>query len=368
MKKVVMPRDTAQISDPQISAAANGAESANESYAPDLHYGADIGQALKAVRELKKLTVEQVAEITRVRRAYLVDIEAMRLDKLPSRPFTIGYIRAYAEALGLDGEAAVERFKAEEPVLDEPLRGPVGVDTDRDPRWAAIVAGVVVILAAIIAWNVAQRAMTANAPPSPTAPAKAAAQALAAQKSGTFNLGAPLPAPVESTTPPLYVTPGMPDDGSNTGGGVTTVKPLTKADGEAAVDISKLSPIFVATAKVYGAPASQPSAVTLQAIKGASLIVRGADGSIYFARQFAQGEAYRAPQLTGLMAEVSEPTNFQVFVRGQSRGVLPAAQTSLTKLADSVPAPAAKSAPAATVAPAAPAAAAAATPKPPQAK
>jgi transcriptional regulator with XRE-family HTH domain len=340
MRKVVMPLDTGRISEQQSSAQAKGAASANESYAPDVHYGADIGQALKVVREYRKLSVEQVAEITRIRRAYLADIEAMRLDKLPSRPFTIGYIRAYAEALGLDAEAAVERFKAEEPVLDEPLRGPVGVGSERDPRWAAIVVGVVVILAAIIVWNVAQRSMTANAPPSPTAPAKAAAQALAAQKSGTFNLGAPLPAPVESTTPPLYVTPGMPDDGSNTGGGVTTVKPVTKADGEAAVDISKLSPFFVATAKIYGAPASQPSAVTLQAIKGASLIVRGADGSIYFARQFAPGEAYRAPQLTGLLAEVSEPTNFQVFVRGQSKGVLPAAQTSLTKLADSAPKPA----------------------------
>jgi len=353
MRKVVMPLDTGRIREQPSSAPAPAAASANESYAPDLHYGADIGQALQAVREFQKLTLEQVAEITRVRRAYLADIEAMRLDKLPSRPFTIGYIRAYAEALGLDAEAAVERFKAEEPVLDEPLRGPVGVGADRDPRWAAIVVGVVVILAAIIVWNVAQRSMTANAPPSPTAPAKAVAQALAAQKSGTFNLGAPLPAPVESTTPPLYVTPGMPDDGSNTGGGVTTVKPVTKADGEAAVDVSKLSPVFVATSKVYGAPATQPSAVTLQAIKGASLIVRGADGSIYFARQFAPGEAYRAPLLTGLLAEVSEPTNFQVFVHGQSKGVLPAAQTSLTKLADSAPAPK-PAAPAGVPAPAAP--------------
>ncbi len=332
--KVVMPLDTGQVSNQHTSAEASDGASANESYAPDLHFGADIGQALKAVREFNKLTLEQVAETTRVRRAYLTDIEAMRLDKLPSRPFTIGYIRAYAVALGLDGEAAVERFKAEEPVLDEPLRGPAGVGADRDPRWAAIVVGVLVILAAIILWNIAQRAMIANAPPSPTAPAKAAAQALAAQKSGPFTLGAPLPAPVESTTPPLYVTPGMPDDGANTGTQVTTVKPTTKADGEAAVDLSKLSPIFVPVGKIYGAQVGQPSAVILQALKGGSLIVRGADGSIYFARQFAPGEAYRAPRLTGLTADVSEPTNFQVYVNGQSKGVLPAAQTSLTKLAE----------------------------------
>ena len=115
--------------------------------------GADIGQALREIRESRGLSLEAVADTTRVRRAYLADIEALRLEKLPSRPFTIGYIRAYAEALGLDGEAAVERFKAEEPDLDEPLRAPVGVIETGDPRLVAIVAAIVVMLAAIVLWQ-----------------------------------------------------------------------------------------------------------------------------------------------------------------------------------------------------------------------
>lgn len=307
---------------------------------PSVQAGADIGQALREMRERKKLSLEEVADITRVRRAYLADIEAMRLDKLPSRPFTIGYIRAYAEALGLDGEAAVERFKSEEPDLGEPLRAPVGVIETGDPRVVAIVAGIVVMLAAIVLWNVAQRAMTANAPPSPTASPKATAQALAAQKTGPFALGPPLPAPVESTTPPPYDTPGLPSLNPDAAGathaasGVAsglTPEPLTPAE------LARLSPVFVPNGKIYGAPADQPSAVTVQALKSASLIVRGADGSIYFARQFAAGEAFRAPQLAGLTATVSVPASFQVFVNGQSKGVLPAAQVSLNKLAEPAP-------------------------------
>jgi hypothetical protein len=147
------------------------------------------------------------------------------------------------------------------------------------------------------------------------------------------KLGAPLPAPVESTTPPLYHTPGMPDDGTPQPQDIYGNKLGLRPDGEPMVDPASLSPVFVATGKIYGAPASQPSNVTLQALKSASLIVRGADGSIYFARQFQPGEAFRAPWVAGLTAEASEPTNFQVFVGGQSKGVLPAAQTSLTQLA-----------------------------------
>jgi len=307
--------------------------------------GADIGQALREIRTARGLSLEAVADTTRVRRAYLADIEAMRLDRLPSRPFTIGYIRAYAEALGLDGEAAVERFKAEEPDLDEPLHAPVGVGEVSDPRMAAIIAGVVVLLVAIVLWNIAQRAMLANAPPPPTASAKAAAAALVTPATGTVALGAPLPAPVESTTPPLYQTPGLPDDAAERGSGPISAappKPNLKPDGEPMVDPAMLSPVFVATGKIYGAPAGQPSNLTLQALKSASLIVRGADGSIYFARQFGPGEAFRAPLVTGLTADVSEPTNFQVFVGGQSKGVLPAAQTSLTQLAQQGAPPVAK--------------------------
>jgi transcriptional regulator with XRE-family HTH domain len=324
----VVPLDTGRISDRQLPSDDDG-DPAN----PTLQSEADIGAALRAIRERRGLSLDEVAEATRVRRAYLADIEAMRLERLPSRPFTTGYIRAYAEALGLDGEAAAERFKAEEPDLDEPLHAPVGVGVERDPRVAAIVAAVVVMLAAIILWNVAQRTMMAGAPPPPTASTRAAALALAAPPPPVVKLGAPLPAPVESTTPPLYHTPGMPDDGAPQPQDVYGNKLGLRPDGEPVVDPASLSPVFVATGKVYGAPAGQPSNVTLQALKSASLIVRGADGSIYFARQFQPGEAFRAPWVAGLTAEVSEPSNFQVFVGGQSKGVLPAAQTSLTQLA-----------------------------------
>jgi cytoskeletal protein RodZ len=326
--------DTGRVTDLHVEASGGRGPAAHQTYAPSVQSGADIGQALKAVREFRKLSLEAVADTTRVRRSYLEAIEEMQLDKLPSRPFTIGYIRAYAEALGVDAEAAVERFKAEEPVLDEPLRAPVGVNNDRDPRLAAIVLAGVVILAAIVLWNVAQRAMSESAPPSPTAPEKAAAKALDAQKAGPVALGAPLPAPVESTTPAPYETPGLAEAGED---GVNHSAPAAigaKPEGAPVVDVASLPARFEAGGKIYGAATDQPSGVTLKALKSASLIVRGADGSVYFARQLAPGEAYRAPQLGGLTVETSEPDAIQVFAGGQSKGVLPSAKTALGALVE----------------------------------
>src|SRR4051812_44868332 len=67
----------------------------------------NIGAALCAAREFHGYSLEDLAESTRIRRAYIAALEEMRLDQLPSRPFTVGYVRAVAQALGLDPDEAV---------------------------------------------------------------------------------------------------------------------------------------------------------------------------------------------------------------------------------------------------------------------
>jgi transcriptional regulator with XRE-family HTH domain len=325
-----MPLDSSGTS--EIQSADGGAVARRAP--PTVMSGADIGQALKAVRQYQALTLDEVAEFTRVRATYLAAIEEMRLELLPSRPFTIGYIRAYASALGLDPDLAADRFRNDEPVLDEPLHAPLGVQDARDPRFTSLVAGACVIVAAIFLWNIGRRAMVDNAPPPAAASNIAAAKALAETKPGPIALGAPLPAPVESTTPPPYETPGLADatvrdDGALTLGGIP--KPLDQVTDPPPV--AQLPPAFVAKGTVYGAKPQERSSVTVQALRSASLIVRGADGSLYFARQLAPGEAFRAPQLDGLTLNVTDPNAFQVFVGGQSKGVLPAAQASVSGLA-----------------------------------
>ena len=305
---------------------------------------ATLGEALKAIREARMLTLQQIADETRVRRAYLEAIETSQLDLLPSRPFTIGYVRAYANALGVDPDVAVERFKTDEPVLEEALRAPVGMLEERDPRVAAFLIGALVIVAAIVLWNVAQRSMLANAPPPALAAQATVDKVLRSMKPGPMVLGTPLPAPVESTTPPPYETPGLAGAlGLKTEGDATQPKPANAAP---PVNLAALPPTFVPLGKVYdGGNPRVGSVVTVQALKPIALIIRGADGSVYFARQLSKGDAFKAPQLAGLTLDVSNPNDLQVFVNGQSRGVLPSAQVLLSKLA--VPPPAAPARPAA---------------------
>lgn len=316
-------------------------EAAPEGPVDPLYQHDSIGAALKAIRLDKGLALAELADTTRVRRAYLEALEEMRLEALPSRPFTIGYIRAYALVLGVDPDLATERFKSDEPVLDEPLRAPVGVPDEKDPRVAAFLVGALLIIAAIVLWNIAQRAMTASAPPPPLASHEVAEKALAELKPGPMVLGPPLPAPVESTTPTPYETPGLaeamgmkPTD-PNTPEGGHRPKPVGEAPPP---DLATLPRVFSAAGRIYDAGNPRlNSPVIIQALKPAALIVRGADGSIYFARQLAKGEAYRIPTVAGLTLDVSSQYDFQVFVQGQTKGFLPAQQVLASKLVTATP-------------------------------
>jgi cytoskeletal protein RodZ len=63
-----------------------------------------IGQRLKAEREEQRLTLEKVFEATRIRVQYLQALEEDDLSVMPSPVQARGYLRNYAEYLGLDVE------------------------------------------------------------------------------------------------------------------------------------------------------------------------------------------------------------------------------------------------------------------------
>jgi len=293
---------------------------------PSLKSGANVGAALKAVRLSKGLTLDQVAEMTRVRLVYLTAIEHFRLDQLPSRPFTVGYVRAYAQALGLDGEAAVERFRADDPLLNDGLAAPIGVDNS-DRRIGAIVMAAVILVAGIVAWNIAQRTTMTDAPPPPSAPAVAIAKATPIVTQGYIELGSPLPPPVESSAPAPYETPGLAKAMS---GDDASAEDTPIAD----PTLPPLAAKFVAKGTIFGAAATE-SQMILQARKSASLIVRGPDGATYFARQLATGQGYRPPAITGLTFEVFDAGALQLFVGGESRGVVPVGKSTVAQLVPS---------------------------------
>jgi cytoskeletal protein RodZ len=289
-----------------------------------------IGAALKSTRQRLGRSLQDISDATRIKRGYLDAIEELRLEELPSRPFTIGYVRAYAKALGIDGEAAVERFKQDVPGGQEPLRAPVGVRKHKDARLGLLFGGGAVVLTAVVLWNLAQHAMADD---TPAPPATVAESPAAPAPAATVAVSPAQPAPADATSPAPYATPGLAAASASSAPASSGAPAASSAPAALASQIDpNPPPTFLAHGAVYGA-AAQASTVTLQARKTVSIVVRDAGGNPRFAQVLKAGEAYRAPSAAdGLSVDVSNPVDVRVYVNGQLHDDLLASVTPLNKL------------------------------------
>jgi cytoskeleton protein RodZ len=76
-----------------------------------------VADALRRQREALHLELGEVAAALRIKPAYLSALEAGRPDQLPGPTYAIGFVRAYADHLGLDGREVVRRFKQDSTAL-----------------------------------------------------------------------------------------------------------------------------------------------------------------------------------------------------------------------------------------------------------
>ena len=75
------------------------------------HNGGGFGVYLKEQREAKGIPLLAVAGRTNIQPDILMRIEAELLEQLPESVYIRGFVRAYAEAIGVDPKAAVLRYE-----------------------------------------------------------------------------------------------------------------------------------------------------------------------------------------------------------------------------------------------------------------
>lgn len=72
----------------------------------------DIGSSLREARTRQGLAFDEMEQRTKVRAKYLRFLEEERFDQLPGHTYTKGFLRTYADALGLDGELYVDEYNS----------------------------------------------------------------------------------------------------------------------------------------------------------------------------------------------------------------------------------------------------------------
>src|SRR5512143_2620669 len=78
-----------------------------------------LGEELKAARESRGLTLEQIADTTRISHTFLKALEENDYDVIPGEVFVTGFLRTYARELGLDEKQVLARYREAHPLQRE---------------------------------------------------------------------------------------------------------------------------------------------------------------------------------------------------------------------------------------------------------
>lgn len=116
-----------------------------------------IGDSLREARTRRGLSSADVQKGIRIRERYLTALEEERWELLPGEAYTKGFLRTYAEFLGLDGNLYIEEYNARIAHDDEPLV-PQTLAPAHNPRRGVMrtLMGILVVsavIASLAAWG-----------------------------------------------------------------------------------------------------------------------------------------------------------------------------------------------------------------------
>ena len=271
-----------------------------------------VGDILRAARLERGDDLYLIAEYLCIKPSFLIAIENSRYDEFPADAYVVGFLKSYANLLGIDGKDAVDRYRYEmagrrkKPLL----LMPTPVTEGRAPSTIIMVGAFVAALLIYALWygiSSSNRAElhTSVSPPvvaSPPAPDANAAAGLTAPVASPSSASAPLVPMSSSTLVPAEAPAGIILNG--------TVPPPAKDDlGKAAKDdkpvaaaAKDVKPVeqedAKTTAQTYGDAGN--SRIVIRAAQSSWIMVTDDSGKTLFDHVLKPGESYKVPNKTGL--------------------------------------------------------------------
>lgn len=218
----------------------------------------DLGQQLKEARLQRGLSLDDVQEMTKIRKRYLEAIEAGDYKVLPGSFYVRAFIKTYAEAVGVNADGLLEEHRKDVPVSEpEPTMEPViqkrrssHAATERNSKWLSttlmwsFAALIVIVIYIVVSSNYSSDSaktpdptpVTDTKTPATTTPTKTEAVTPPAQggdqntgggQSGTDSQGQSTTPGTGTTTDPNAGTAGT--GGTQSGTGTDTTGTGTEA-------------------------------------------------------------------------------------------------------------------------------------------
>lgn len=313
-----------------------------------------VGDELRTQREESGQNIADIVDAVRIQRRYLEALEDGRARDLPATVYALGFVRTYADHLGLNGADMVARYKEETKGFEttSELTLPEPIDESRLPTTAIVIVAVILAAVAYGVWyflfqpngriaenvpDVPQRLVGLIEDATPEAgdgmPVEEAVAAAPAQPVASLTpvppatetkveiavaplvvgepekpvASQPVPAPAPPPAPEVATAPAPPPAPEIEAPVVTAqpvvepvITPVTPAAPAAGTETAAVTPLappvgeIARTPRVYGLD-NQNSRVVIRALEDAWMEVTDANGALLFSRVLRKGDSYRAP-------------------------------------------------------------------------
>ena len=108
-----------------------------------------VGSTLRQMREKKRMSLAEVSRITRIPVSTLESIEQDHFDDLPGEVFVKGFLKSYAQSVGLESDEVVARYTASRrvsTVVPLPVASPVQAARQGQGRRFGVALALVLLL------------------------------------------------------------------------------------------------------------------------------------------------------------------------------------------------------------------------------
>ncbi|AQU86532.1 helix-turn-helix domain-containing protein [Komagataeibacter nataicola] len=266
--------------------------------APGASSIASVGDMLRARREELGWNLPDVAAWLRIRLPYLQALEEGRPGELPGSAYAIGFLRSYANALGLEGEQLVERFKIESRgafTRKAELSFPVPLPDRGLPTGVLLLCGLVILVGAYAGWYKLTGSQGIH-----DLPAKLTLPGLSSGTTASPQVASVLPPaderPAPQPLPPqereaLTGTPAMLPPAA-----ALPPMPAPAAPSQPLEKMGEDRNVLAQQAQATAAPAAATDSVTLSASAATWVQVRKHGGPVLYDHVLQPGETWQTPQ------------------------------------------------------------------------
>ena len=117
-----------------------------------------LGQYLKRQRELRKIALEEISRESKIHLNFLIALEMDRYEQLPGKAFVRGFLKAYAEYVGLDFNDILLRYDLQQQKMNHEEKAEADFfDTaKRQPRWKYFAIATVLVILVVLAAYLSQ--------------------------------------------------------------------------------------------------------------------------------------------------------------------------------------------------------------------